>query len=109
MEGNIYYQKYRERMEINMIGEQKWSIILGMLWLACHNSKINWKIGEVKMMRYLEECRRQWRLKTKAGKTQIVEAEGRRKETGRRRENEGRKKKTKNKSKTIDVKKVEEE
>jgi len=30
VEVNIYYQRYRERMEINMIGEQKWSIILGM-------------------------------------------------------------------------------
>ena len=28
---NIYYQKYRERMEIDVIGRQKWSVILGML------------------------------------------------------------------------------
>ena len=41
IKGNIHYQKYSERIEIDMIGEQKWSIILGMLWLACHNSKIN--------------------------------------------------------------------
>jgi len=31
VEVNIYYQKYRERMEINMIKGQKWSVILGML------------------------------------------------------------------------------
>ena len=28
---NIYYQRYRERMEINVIREQKWNIILGIL------------------------------------------------------------------------------
>jgi len=28
---NIYYQGHRERMEIDVIGGQKWSVILGML------------------------------------------------------------------------------
>jgi len=37
VEVNIYYQGHRERMEIDVIGEQKWTVILGMLWLACHN------------------------------------------------------------------------
>ena len=31
VEVNIYYQRYRERTEINVIGEQKWTVILGML------------------------------------------------------------------------------
>ena len=31
MEVNNYYQRYREKMEIDMIEEQKWSVILGML------------------------------------------------------------------------------
>ena len=31
-----------------------------MLWLACHNPEIDWKTGEVKMMRYPEECGKQW-------------------------------------------------
>ena len=31
VEVNIYYQGYRERMEIDMIGGQKWTVILGML------------------------------------------------------------------------------
>jgi len=61
VEVNIYYQGYRERMEINVIGEQKWMVILGMLWLAHHNSEIDWRIREVKMMRCPEECRKQWR------------------------------------------------
>jgi len=30
VEVNIYYQGYKEKTEINVIGEQKWSIILGM-------------------------------------------------------------------------------
>ena len=55
---NIYYQGYRERTEIDVIGGQKWKVILGILWLARHNSEINWKIEEVKMTRCLEECRK---------------------------------------------------
>ena len=32
-----------------------------MPWLACHNPEIDWRTGEVKMTRCLEECRKQWR------------------------------------------------
>ena len=32
VEVNIYYYGHGERTEINMIGGQKWSVILGMLW-----------------------------------------------------------------------------
>ena len=63
VEVNIYYQGYRERMEIDMIGEQKWTVILGMPWLAYYNPEINWKTEEVKMTRCSEKCGRQWRLK----------------------------------------------
>ena len=59
VEVNIYYQRHRERTEINVIGGQKWSVILEMPWLARYNSKIDWKTGEVKMMRCLEECGKQ--------------------------------------------------
>ena len=41
MEINIYFQKHRERMEIDVIGGQKWNVILGILWLACHNPEID--------------------------------------------------------------------
>ena len=41
VEVNIYYQRYRERTEINVIGRQKWTVILGMLWLACYNPEID--------------------------------------------------------------------
>ncbi len=36
-------------------------MILGIPWLACHNPEIDWRTGEVKMMRCLEECGKQWR------------------------------------------------
>ena len=61
VEVNIYYQGHRERTEIDIIREQKWTVILGMLWLACHNPEIDWRTGEVKIMRYPEECGKQWR------------------------------------------------
>ena len=63
VEVNIYYQGHRERTEIDVIGGQKWTVILGMLWLARHNPEIDWKTGEVKMTRCPEECGKQWRPK----------------------------------------------
>jgi len=62
VEVNIYYQGHRERTVIDVIGGQKWTVILGMPWLACYNPEIDWRIGEVKMTRCLEECGKQWRL-----------------------------------------------
>ena len=56
VEVNIYYQGHRERMEIDVIGGQKWMVILGMLWLACYNPEIDWRTGEVKMTRCPEKC-----------------------------------------------------
>ena len=53
------YKGYRERIEIDVIGGQKWSVILGMPWLACYNPDINWRIRKMKIMRYLEECGKQ--------------------------------------------------
>ena len=41
VEVNIYYQGHRERMEIDVIGGQKWTVILGILWLARHNHEID--------------------------------------------------------------------
>jgi len=58
---NIYYQGHRERTEIDVIEGQKWTVILGMPWLARHNSKIDWRTREVKMMRCSKECGKQWR------------------------------------------------
>ena len=41
VEVNIYYQGHRKRMEIDAIRGQKWTVILGIPWLACHNSEID--------------------------------------------------------------------
>ena len=59
VEVNIYYKGHRERTEIDVIGGQKWTVILGMPWLACHNPEIDWRTEEVKMMRCPEECGKQ--------------------------------------------------
>ena len=53
---NIYYQGYRKKTEINIISKQKWSVILEISWLACHNPEIDWKTREVKIMKCSEEC-----------------------------------------------------
>ena len=86
VETHIYYQGHRERTEINVIRGQKWSVILGMLWLACHNPKIDWKIGKVKMTRCPKQCGKQQRLKQgKLGqqkqKKEVVREKKRREET----------------------------
>ena len=41
VEVNIYYKGHRERTEIDVIGGQKWTVILGMPWLVCHNPEID--------------------------------------------------------------------
>ena len=56
VEMEIFFKRYKERTLIDVIGGQKWSMILGMPWLGCHNPEIDWKIGEVKMTRCLDEC-----------------------------------------------------
>ena len=42
---------------------------MGMPWLARHNPEIDWKTGEVQMMRYPNECGKKWRTgrQTKLG------------------------------------------
>jgi len=108
VEVNIYYQGHRERTEIDVIGGQKWSVILGMPWLVRHNPEIDWKTGEVKMTRCPEECGKQWRLvQGKSGWEKQKEEEAK-EEAGKRREEKEKKKKQK-KGKTMEVKKVAEE
>ena len=59
------YKEYKKRIEINIIDRQKQSVILGMPWLTCYNSKIDQKIGEVKITRCLKEYEKWQRLKQK--------------------------------------------
>ena len=65
----IFFKRHKERTSIDVIGGQKWSVILGMPWLACHNPEIDWKTGEVQMMRCPDECGKKWRTgrQTKPG------------------------------------------
>ena len=103
VEVNIYYQGHRERTEIDVIRGQKWTVILGMPWLAHHNPEIDWETREVKIMRYPEECGKQWRpVQRKLG------WEKQKKEARKKREKKDKKRKQK-KRKTMEVKKVVEE
>jgi len=63
VEIELFNRGYKERMEIDVIGEQKWSVILEMLWLVYHNPEIDWKIREIKMMRCPDKCEKQWKTK----------------------------------------------
>jgi len=105
VEINIYYQGHRERMEIDVIGGQKWKVILGMPWLACHNPEIDWKTGEVKMTRCPEECGKQWRpVQGKLGWEKQKEEEV--KEEAMKKREEKEKTKKQKKGKMVEVKKV---
>ena len=93
VEVNIYYQGHKERMEIDVIGGQKWMVILGILWLACHNSKIDWRTGKVKMIRCPEEYGKQWRpVQGKSG-WEKQKKEKVKKEAGKKREEKEKMKK----------------
>ena len=93
VEVNIYYQGHRERTEIDMIGGQKWSMILEIPWLACHNSEIDWKTREVKIIRYSEECEA---IEIKAGKIRVAKTkeERSRRESKKKARAKGKKEKT---------------
>ena len=101
VEVNIYYQGHRERMEIDVIGDQKWSVILGIPWLACHNLEINWKTEEVRMMRCPEKYRKQWRPKQGKSGWQKQKEKETKEEVERKQKGKERKK-----EKTMNVKRV---
>jgi len=65
----ILFKEYKKKTSIDVIGGQKWGVILDMLWLAHHNSEINWRIGEIQITRCSEECGKKWRIErqTKPG------------------------------------------
>jgi len=108
VEVNIYYQGHRERLEIDVIKEQKWIVILGMPWLAHHNIEINWRTGEVKIMRCPEECGKQWRpVQGKSGWEKQKEEEA--KEKAGRKQEEKEKRKKQKKGKMVEVKRIAEE
>ena len=63
VEVEIYFKGHKERTLIDVMGGQKWSVILGMPWLRRHNPEIDWKTEEVKMTRYPEECGKKWKTR----------------------------------------------
>ena len=63
VEVEIFFKEYKKRTLIDIIGGQKWSVILGMSWLRCHNPEIDWKTGEVKMTRCPNECGKKWKTR----------------------------------------------
>ena len=108
VEVNVYYKGHVERTEIDVIGGQKWGVILGMPWLECHNPEMDWKMGEVKMMRCPEECGKQWRpVQGKSGWEKQKEEEAREEKEEKREKKE--KKKKQKKGKMVEVRKVVEE
>jgi len=108
VEMNIYYQGHRERTEIDVIGGQKWTVILEMPWLAHYNPEIDWRTEEVKMMRYPEECRKQRRpVQGKSGWEKQKEEEA--KEEARRKREEKDKKRKPRKGRMVEVKRIAEE
>ena len=83
-------------MEINVISGQKQSVILGIPWLAYHNSEINWRMREVKIMKYLKEYEKQQRPKQRKLKQQKQkEEEKKQKEKEKRKKKKKRKKENK--------------
>ena len=59
---NMYYKSHVERMRMDVCDLGKTNVILGMPWLQAHNPEINWKTGEVKMMRCPLLCGRNTKL-----------------------------------------------
>ena len=83
-------------------------MILGIPWLAHYNPEIDWRTGEVKMTRCLEECGKQWRpVQGKLGWKKQKEEEVK-EEAGKKREERDRKRKQK-KGKMVEVKRIAEE
>ena len=76
VEVNMYYRSYVERIRMDMCNLEKTNMILGMLWLQVHNPEINWKTGEVMMIRCSPLCRRNTKLekrqKAKKGKRVVI-------------------------------------
>ena len=81
-----------------MIGGQKQSVILEMLWLAYHNPEIDQRTGEIKLMRCPEEYGKKWRPKQqKPGLQEQKKEEKQEKEKKKQEEKELKKKKERKK------------
>ena len=54
----MFFKEHIERVRINVYNLEKMEVILDIPWLAIHNPEIDWKKGEVKIMRCLPICRK---------------------------------------------------
>ena len=88
VEVEIFFKGHKEQTSIDVIGGQKWSVILGMPWLRYHNPEIDWKTGEVKMMRCSDECGKKWKTGRQT-KPEWKKQEERKKKKERRRKKGG--------------------
>ena len=83
-------------------------MILGIPWLAHHNPKIDWRIEEVKMTRYPEECGKQWRPVQGKSEWEKQKEEEVKEEARKKREEKDEKRKQR-KRRTVEVKRIVEE
>jgi len=65
VEYNMFFKGHIERVRMDVCNLGKTKVILGILWLAAHNSEIDWEKEEVKMMQCPPICGR--------GKKQVEE------------------------------------
>ena len=70
-----------------------------MLQLTHHNSEINWRIEEVNMIRYLEECEKQQRPKQRKSGQQKQKKEEKKEEKQKKQEEKKQKKEKERKRK----------
>ena len=83
VEVNIYFKGHRERTEIDMIKEQKWTVILGMAMASVPQSRDRLEDGRSKDNEVSREI--QQTVETNAGKVGMGKAKG---ERGKRRSRE---------------------
>jgi len=75
VEANVYYKGHIERMRMNVYDLGKTEVILRIPWLQVHNPEINWKTGEVKMMRCPLLCGRRPREVERVKRVATLEQE----------------------------------
>jgi len=56
VECNMFFKGHVERVRMDICNLEKTEVILEILWLAAHNSEIDWEKVEVKMMRCSPIC-----------------------------------------------------
>ena len=72
IECNTYYRGHVERIRMDVYNLGRIEVILGMPWLAAHNPDIDWKKGEVKMIRCPPICGRNIQVERKETKEMAV-------------------------------------